>query len=470
MCDVKKCSMKENVFMERKKKVIIIGAVAAGSKCAFKLKRELNDCNVVIYTEEDVVSYSACGLPFFIGGQIKSSENLIIRKPEDYLKAGIDLRLKHRLCSIDSNKKIISVLDIESNKIFEDDFDELVLATGAKPIVPLIKNVDLKNIFTLRHVQDGVSIKEQMLKSKTAAIIGAGYIGIELLEAFVRNGLNVKLIEGSSQIINVFDKDISDIIEKHIMDVSSDKVEIIKSAVAQEFVGENGVVKKIKLSNGQEVDVDMVVLCVGVKPTTEYVVGSGVELGLKGTIKVNEYLQTNIPNIWAIGDCAEKTHLVSQKPCWIPLGSTANKEGRACAINIAGQKEPFIGVLGSAVTRYNGFTMSKTGLNEKEAIENGFDVVSEMITKKDRAGYMPEVKNITIKVLADKKTKKLLGAQAIGCGDADKRVNTVTGAIMSGKSVSDLVNLDMTYAPPFSPSIDPLLTALFNIDKKLNEN
>lgn len=456
--------------MKETKKIVIIGAVASGSKCAFKLKREQPDWNIVIYTEENLVSYSACGLPYFIGGQIKSSENLVIRKPEDYLKAGINLKLKHKLLSIDSDKKTIKILDIENNKTFEDNFDELVLATGAKPIIPNLKNINLKNIFTLRHIQDGIKIKEQMLKAKTAAIIGAGYIGIELLEAFVRNGLNVKLIEGSSQIINVFDEDMSERIEKHILEVSSEKVEIIKSAIAEEFIGENDFVKGVKLQNSQIIEADLVVLCVGVKPTTDYIINSGIELGLKNTIKVNKYLQTNIPNIWAIGDCAEKTHIVSQKPCWIPLGSTANKEGRTCAINLSGNIEEFSGVLGSAVTRYNGFTMSKTGLNEKEALECGFDIVSETITKKDKAGYMPEVKNITIKVIADKKTKKLLGAQAIGCGDADKRVNTVTGAIMSDKTVSDLVNLDMTYAPPFSPSIDPLLTALFNIDKKLNEN
>lgn len=456
--------------MTEKKKIIIIGAVAAGSKCAFKLKRERPDWEITIFTEENMVSYSSCGLPFFIGGQIKSSENLIIRKPEDYEKAGINLHLKHRLISIKSEEKTIKILDIESNKTFDESFDELVLATGAKPVIPDIKNVDLKNIFTLRHIQDGITIKEQIQKAKTAAIIGAGYIGIELLEAFVRNGLNVKLIEGSSQIINVFDEDMSEKIEKHILEVAADKVEIIKSTAAKEFIGENGVIKSIKLQDDREIEVDFAVLCIGVKPATEYVINSGIELGLKGTIKVNQYLQTNIPNIWAIGDCAEKTNLVTQRPCWIPLGSTANKEGRACAINLSGEKEEFAGVLGSAVTRFNGFTMSKTGLNEREAIENGFDVITETITKKDKAGYMPEVKNITIKIVADKKTKKILGAQAIGCGDADKRVNTVTGAIMSDKTISDLVNLDMTYAPPFSPSIDPLLTALFNIDKKINEN
>ena len=308
-----------------------------------------------------------------------------------------------------------------------------------------------------------------MQKSKTAAIIGAGYIGIELLEAFVRNELNVKLIEGSSQIINVFDADMSDRIEKHILEASSDKVEIIKDAIAEEFIDEDGVFKKIKLQDGKEIDADFVVMCVGVKPSTDYIINSGIELGFKGTIKVDKYFKTNIENIYAIGDCAEKTNLITKKPCWIPLGSTANKEGRACALNLSGQPEAFDGVLGSAVTRYNGFTMSRTGLSEKEAIQEGYDIIIDTVTKKDKAGYMPDVKNITIKVIADKTTGKILGAQAIGCGDADKRVNTVTGAIVSGKAVKDFINLDMTYAPPFSPSIDPLLTALANLDKKMQE-
>lgn len=456
--------------MKNKEKIIIAGCVAAGSKCAFKLKRERPEFDITIYTMEDTVSYSACGLPFYIGGQIKNSDNLIVRRPEDYKKAGLNLNLKHKLLSINPAEKSVQILDIENNRRFEDHYDKLVLATGAKPFVPKIENVDLQNVFTLRNVDDGIKIKEQMLKSKTAVIIGGGYIGIELLEGFTRNGLKVKLIEFANHIMNLFDIDMAERIEKHILDVDSDKVELVKSSAAVKFIGKNGKVQKVVTNTGREIETDMVVICVGVEPITDYLEGSGIETGVKGAIKINKYLQTNIPDIYAIGDCAENINLITGKSCWIPLGSTANKEGRCCAINLSGEKEEFPGVLGSAVTRYNGFTMSLTGLTEREAIAQGYEVVTETITKKDKAGYMPEVKNITIKVVVDKKTKKILGAQAIGCGDADKRVNTITSAIVSGKSVEDFVNLDMTYAPPYSPSIDPLLTALANVQQKIEHN
>lgn len=454
--------------MEKSEKIIIIGAVAAGSKCAFKLKREKPNYNITIYTQENLVSYSGCGLPYYIGGQIKSSENLIIRRPEDYQKAGLNLHLEHKLLSINSIEKTIEILDIKSNRIFKDTYDKLVLATGARPFVPKADNLDLKNIFTLRSIYDGIKIREKMLNSKNAVIIGGGYIGIELLEAFIRNGLNVKIIEFSNHIMTLFDSDMAERIEKHILETHPDKIEFVKNDFVTKFIGENGVLSAIQTNTGKIIDTDLAIICVGVQPNTEFLSESEIELGIKNTIKVNKQMQTNIPDIYAIGDCAEKTNLITNKPCWVPLGSTANKEGRCCALNIAGEKDEFAGVLGSAVTRFNGFTMSLTGLTEREAKQLGYSVITETVTKKDKAGYMPEVKNITLKVIVDRKTRKLLGAQAIGCGDADKRINTITGAITGGKIIDDLVNLDMTYSPTYSPTIDPLLTALMNIQQKLN--
>ena len=435
-----------------------------------KPPEEKPEFDITIYTLEDVVSYSACGLPYYIGGQIKSSENLIVRKPDDYKKAGLNLFLKHKLLSINPSNKTIKVLDLENNREFQDHYDKLVLATGAKPFVPDIENINLKNIYTLRTIQDGIKIREQMLKSKNAIIIGGGYIGIELLESFNRNGLEVKLIEFAEHIMPLFDGEMAEKIEKHITEASCGKVELLTSNSIVKFEGENGKVKKAITATGREIETDMVVICVGVRPTVDYLEDSGIETGIKGAIRINKNMQTNIPDIYAIGDCAENINLITNSPCWIPLGSTANKEGRCCAVNLSGQKEEFAGVLGSAVTRYNGFTMSLTGLTERDAKIQGYEVETATVTKKDKAGYMPEVKNITIKVIVDKKSRKILGAQAIGCGDADKRINTVTSAIVSGKSIDDFVNLDMTYAPPYSPSIDPLLTALANVQQKLEKN
>ena len=453
--------------MTDKQKIIIIGSVAAGSKCAFKLKREKPDFDIVIYTQENLVSYSACGLPFYIGGQIKDSQNLIIRRPEAYKEAGLNLFLKHKLTKINPENKTVEILDLENNKTITDNYDKLVLATGARPFVPEAENLNLENIFTLRSIPDGVKIREQMLKSKNALIIGGGYIGIELMEAFIRNGLNVKLIEFSDHILSLFDSDMAERIEKHILDTNADKIEIIKSDYVTKFIGENNKLKAVLTNKGREIEADLAVICVGVIANTEYTAGTGIELGIKNSIKVDKNMRTNIKDIYAIGDCAEKTNLVTGSPCWVPLGSTANKEGRCCAINLSGTNEEFPGVLGSAVTRFNGFTMSLTGLTEREAVSKGYNVITETVHKKDKAGYMPEVKNITIKVVVDKDTKRILGAQAIGCGDADKRVNAVTSAITGGKTVDEFANLDLTYAPPYSPTIDPLLTAFMNIQTKL---
>lgn len=448
-------------------KIIIIGSVAAGSKCAFKLKRERPDFDITIYTEENFVSYSACGLPYFIEGIIRKSSDLVARTPEQYQKAGLNLFLNHKMSNINSDRKTVTILNMDTCKYHEESYDKLVLATGSRPIIPPIKNADLENVFTLRTVPDGLRIKEQMEKSKTAVIVGGGYIGIEMLEAFTKNGLTVYLIEAADHIMGAFDNEISDLIEEHIKAHSKDKVEIIKSDTVVEFEDSDGIVRAVLTKSGKRIETDMVLLCVGVTPNTEIAAKAGIELGIKNTIRVTNKLETNIKDIYAIGDCAEKMHMVSKKPCWIPLGSTSNKEGRALALVLAGQDESFPGVLGSAVTRYFGFTMSLTGLTEREAKALGYDAISETITKKDKVGYMPDAKNITIKVVADKKTGNLLGAQAIGCGDADKRVNTVASALADCHKIWDLANLDMTYAPPYSPSIDPLLTALSNLKEKM---
>lgn len=448
-------------------KIVIIGGVAAGPKAAAKTKRLLPDASVEIYTEDTHVSYSACGLPFFVEGNFDDYNMLLVRSPEEFKEQGIDVHLLNRVTRIMPDKKQIYVLDIEKSEEKIVDYDKLVISTGASPIIPPIKNVGLKNVFTLRTIEDGINIKEMALKSKHATIVGGGYIGIELLEAFVKRGLNVTMVEFAPHIMPIFDEEISELIKSHILKRDPEKVKIFTSDAVTELVGEDEA-KKVKTQNGLEFDTDFVILATGVRPNVKLAVDAGIELGPTGAIKVDPHMQTSIKDIYACGDCAEKTQIVSNTPCWVPLGSTASKEGRCAAINLSGQEECFEGVLGSAVTRYFGFTMSITGLNEKQAKSLGYDVITETVTKKDRVGYMPESKNITIKLLADKKSKKLLGAQAIGCGDADKRVNTVTTGLLCGIKADEFFLNDMTYAPPYSPTIDPLLNAAQGLMEKIN--
>lgn len=449
-------------------KIVIIGGVAAGTKIAAKSRRLKPDAQINIYTDDTHVSYSACGLPFFIEGNFDNEGMLIARDVEEFEKDNIHIHLLNKVTKILPEKKQIIVFDMEKNHEFIVDYDKLAITTGARPSIPPIKNVNLKNVFTLRTIEDGVNIKEKVLKSKQAVIVGGGYIGIELLEAFVKQDLQVKMIEFAPRIMPIFDDDISDLIKGYIFECDGSNIEIITSDSVVEILGEDNVTG-VKTKNGLTLDADLVIIATGVKPNVEIAVDAGIEIGETGSIKVNKKMQTNIPDIYAAGDCVEKIHMVSGTPVWVPLGSTASKEGRCAAMNICGEEDLFDGILGSAVTRYFGLTMSITGLTEKQAEKLGYEPVSIIVTKEDKVGYMPEAKNITIKLIADKKTRRLLGAQAIGCGDADKRVNVVASTLVSPVTVDEFMSADLTYAPPFSPSIDPLLTAAEKLAEKLDE-
>lgn len=449
-------------------KIVIIGGVAAGTKAAAKSRRLIPDAEINIYTDDTNVAYSACGLPFFIEGNFDDENMLIARDVKEFEENNIHIHLLHKVTKIVPETKQVIVLNRTENKEFTVDYDKLVIATGARPFIPPIKNIGLNNVYTLRTIEDGINIKQKVFESKKAVIIGGGYIGIELLEAFVKRGLNVTMIEFAPTIMPIFDDDISTIIKNHILEKDGDKVQIINSDSVVEFVGDT-VVKSVKTKNGLEIEADFVIIATGVKPNVEIAVDAGIELGETGAIKVNNKMQTNIKDIYAAGDCIEKNHMVSNTPVWVPLGSTANKEGRIAAINLCGGDDVFDGILGSAVTRYFGFTMSITGLTEKQASKLGYEPVSVMVTKLDKVGYLPQAKNITIKLIADKSTRKLLGAQAIGCGDADKRINTVASGLVCPMSVDDFMATDLTYAPPYSPSIDPLLNAAERLTDKLNK-
>ena len=447
-------------------KIVIIGAVAAGSKCAAKLKRDNPNFEIEIYTEDDHISYSACGMPYFIEGMVKY-EDLIARTPEEFEKNGIKVFLKHKVTEIIRREKKIRVTNKDNHLVVK--YDKLVIATGATPITPPIKNVNAKNVFSLRTLEDAKNIREIMLTSKTATIVGGGYIGIELMEAFVKNGLKVNLIEFSPQILPVFDFEIAELIKAHILKKEKENVNIITSDGVVEFVLENGIAKKILTQKGNELESDFVVICAGVRPNSELARASGLELGIKNTIKVNSLMQTSDSDIYAVGDCAEKTNVITQKPAWIPMGSTANKEGRTAALTLSGKKEPFEGILGSAVTRYFDFTVAMTGLTQKEAEKNCQNIITATVTKDDIVSFMPNAKSITVKIVACKDNGKILGAQAIGCGDAIQRINSIAALLQTKGTVFDLLNLDLPYAPPYSPTIDPLLSAAQIIFNKANK-
>ncbi|MGN0018003.1 MAG: FAD-dependent oxidoreductase [Candidatus Gastranaerophilaceae bacterium] len=448
-------------------KVVIIGAIAAGSKAAAKLNRLRPDWEIVIYSQEKNISYSECGMPYYIAGYISDISNLIMRTPREFRKKGIGVNICHRVLNINPNKKELLVKNLTKNEIFTTNYDKLIIATGATPYVLYFENCSLENIFTLRTLEDGVAVKNAVLQSNSAVILGGGYIGIEVLEAMVQQKLNVTLINSHDYIMQGFDKDMSELIQKQIYMKSLESVKILNNDTIVSCQG-NKKVEKVITKNGHEIKADMVLIAAGIVPNVELAQNAGVEIGKTGAIKVNSRMQTNIKDIYACGDCVEKKHIVADAPCWIPLGSTANKEGRCCAINVAGFDDEFDGVLGSAVTKYFNYTMSLTGLNEKKAVSYGFNPISVVVKKNDKAGYMPDVQTIVIKLIADKDSHRILGAQGLGLGEVDKRINALTSALLSKMTIEEFYDDDITYAPPFSTSIDPMLTATQNLLHKLS--
>jgi len=454
------------------KKIVVIGGCAAGPKTAAKAKRVNPDNQIELYTMENIISYSACGMPYFIEGSVPSAENLIIRRPEDFEKQGIHVFLNHKCTKILPEEKavIFNTHNDNSGETKKVSYDELVLCIGSRPYIPKIRNINLKNIFTLKVLDDGIKIKEKMLNSRSVIMLGGGYIAIELLEAFVKNGLNVTIIERNKEIMSQFDPEISAIIRNHITEKDGKQIQFIMEDEIVEFIGREefeGVITK----NGKTLHADFCVVAAGVVPNIEIAKEAGIEIGITGAIKTDNRMRTNIPHIWAAGDCTEENCLITKRPLYAALGTIANKQGRIVGINLStdenGAYETFDGILGSAVTKYFEFSMSTTGLTEtaakRYAQNTNIDPISATVTKRDKAGYMPEANNITIKVIADKRTGELLGAQAIGAGDADKRIYTVASALRANLTVSEFLHLDLTYSPAFSSTIDPLLTAAYKL-------
>jgi len=448
-------------------KIVILGGVAAGAKAAAKARRLLPDAQIDIYTDDTHVSYSSCGLPYYIAGNFEDYEMLLVRSPEAFEQSRIHVHLLNRAIKILPDSKQVLVYEMTDKQTFLVDYDKLIIAVGARPFIPTIPNINLKNIFTLRKIEDGIAIKEKALQSKHATIVGGGFIGLELLEAFIDQNLKVTLIEYSPFIMPMFDEDISILIKEQLISINDGRFEILTSELVSEFIGDECGVKIVKTASGRDIETDLVILATGAVPNVEIARDAGIAIGETGAIRVNEKMETNIPDIYACGDCVEEYFIMTGTKIWMPLGAVANKEGRCAAMNACGFEDIFAGVLGSAVARSMYLTMSMTGLTEKKAAMAGFNPVSSIVTKNDKVGYMPNVNNITLKIVADLDTGLLLGGQAIGVGDADKRINILASALVGKLTVEEFLKNDLTYAPPFSPTIDPLLNAAEILSSKI---
>ncbi len=448
------------------KKIIVIGGGAAGAKAASKAKRLNPNNQVDLYTNYDKIAFSLCGLPYFIEGSVPDINKLIIRTSEDFEKMGINVFLNHELQKIMPDEKCVL---INSNHIF---YDELILALGARVYFPPIENVNLENVFHLRDLEDGAKIKEKMQNSKSVLILGGGYIAIELIEAFITNGLKVILVEIRDKLVHDFDPDFSDLIFNTIQNQAPDNLEIHLACDIKRFTSnkEDNSFKSAISSSGDEFFADFCVLATGANPNVEVAKNCGINIGITGAIQVDNKMRTNFENIYACGDCVQKTCIITRQPCYVGLGSTANKEGRVAALSADGANccETFDGVLNSIITRFFDFTFSKTGLTTKRALEYAqfvnLEPVSYTVVKKDKAGYMPDANELTIKIVADKRSGEILGAQAIGYSqNVLPRINTITSLLKSRSTIDDLLHLDLPYSPPYSATIDPILTCAYKL-------
>lgn len=452
------------------KKIVIIGGCAAGPKAASKCKRINPDNIVELYTLENMVSYSACGLPYFIGGIVPNVNNLLVRSPEEFKKMGIDVFLNHKCTKINPDKKTVIFNDEK-----EVSYDDLILCIGSNPFIPNIKNYNLKNVFNLKVIEDGINIKNFAQTSKSAVLIGAGYIALELLEAFIRNDIKTTVIEKSSRIMPVFDDEISDEIKQEILNNSKGLVEFINNDEVVEFLG-NENFEGVITRNGVKIEADFCVVAVGVKPNVDIARDAGIEIGVTGAIKVDNKMRTSIENIWAAGDCTENIFIPTKQSVYRALGTIAYKQGRVAAINVnsdfTGVSEQFDGILGSMVTKFFNYSIAATGLSENAAKEltGYFNIVpiSATVEEYDKAGYMPKIGTLKVKLTVDKRTGEILGAQAIGTGDADKRISVVASALRANLTIYEFLHLDLPYSPPFSSTIDPLLTAAYKLKQMID--
>lgn len=448
-----------------KRRLVIVGGVAAGPKAAAKARRCDPEMEIVLYQEKEDISYAGCGLPYYVSGVIQERRDLISRTPGQFAQEGIKIQKNCRIEKIDIQNHTLSGRRIDSGDSFIDRFDRLVIATGAYPIRPKIEGINLENVFFLRSIfnADGILKRIQSDPIKNVVIAGGGYIGLEMAESLVRLGKNVIIVELAPQILTLFDEDFADIL-KHYMEEKG--VKIFTSEGIQALKGREGRVTHVQTTS-QVIEADMVLMSLGIRPQVELARQAGLRIGETGAIWVNERMETSIEGIFAAGDCVETTHLITGKKVWIPLGSTANKQGRVVGINVCGGDATFLGVMGTAIFKAFDFNVAKTGLSMKEAEREGFDPVQAIVRGYDRAHYYPGGKESILKVIADKKTGRILGGQAIGEGPSDKFIDIIVMALHGKMSCQQLASVDLAYAPPFSPVLSPVIVAANVLQNKL---
>lgn len=438
-------------------RVVIIGGVAAGMSAAAKLKRMKPEYEVVVYEKTDVVSFGACGLPYFVGGFFDDPQNMIARAPEKFVESGIDLKIFHEVISVDTKSKKLNIKDLKNGEVSEDSYDKLMIATGASSIIPPIKNIKLENVSTLKSLEDGVRVKELMNNDeiKKVAIIGAGFIGLEAVEAAKKLGKDVVVFQLEDRILpQVFDKEITDILEDEI---KKHNVDLRLEEIVSELVGDEKVRKVI--TNKGEYEADLVIIATGVRPNTAFLNDSGINMLPNGAIIVDEFGKTSEEDIYAAGDCATIQNIVTGQDSYVPLATGANKLGRIVGENLAGANNSFQGSLGSSCIKIMDMEAASTGLTEGQANKLGIKIKSKFISDFNQTNYYPGRNKIYVKLVYDADTKVILGGQVAGYKDAVQRCNVIAACIFGKLTTNQLGMLDLCYAPPFARTWDTLNVA-----------
>lgn len=449
------------------KRLIVIGGTAAGLSAASKAKRSNPDLEIVVYEKTGYVSYGACGLPYFVGDKIKEAEELISIS-SDQLKSKRDIaaHTEHEVLRIDRENKKVEVLNRITGERFFETYDFLVIATGGAPIIPAFARNGLSGVYTLRTVEDGIALKRAVCEgARHAVIIGGGFIGLEMAEELTEAGVKVSLIEALPRLLPFLPDDYSNLL---LETLHRNGVDVLLGDSVEEILATNGSATGIKLSSGKIVEADMILLSIGSAPNTTLAKESGLKLGIRGTIVVDEHQRTSDPDIWACGDCVEMVHLLTKSPCYVPLGTTANKQGRIAGGSIVGEQETFKGVLGSQVTKVFDLFIASTGFSLEQAKDAGWDVTSSSIVKGDKASYYPGSEDNQITLVFESKGGRIVGAQAIGSSSVAGRMNVLVAAITMGMTVLELNELDLVYSPSVAPVYDPLLIAASQAIKRVH--
>ncbi|BBN97596.1 FAD-dependent oxidoreductase [Sporolactobacillus terrae] len=450
-------------------RIVVIGSVAAGTSVAAKARRNTEDAEIAVYDQDKDISYSVCGIPYFVGDEVESIDKLTPRNAAWFKKRyNVDIFTEHRVTHVDKVRKELQITNLRTGEAKVDSYDTLVLATGASPTTPeVFAGLTWDNVFQVRNIQNAESIREfvETRQPKKAAIIGAGFIGLEMTEQLSKAGIEVTLIQRSNQVMKHMDPDMAFRVEKKLREKG---IRVLLKTTVIEVVGEQSVTA-VKTNENELLDTDMVILATGVRPNTRLAKEIGITLGKTRAIQVNKKMQTNVADVYAVGDVAESFSLITGKPIYRPLGSTANKMGRIAGDAMTGGSLEHRGILGTGIVRVFDMAVAQTGLTEREAREEGYDIAILYNIKPDKADYLGGIE-LTIKAIADKATGRVLGAQITGINGVDKRIDVIATAITFNAKAEDLFHLDLAYAPPFATTKDPVLYTGMALDNALKRN